>query len=61
MGTDCSTSRIGIKTASALRLLAASVAYVNVKISDATKAANIRMMVRSVYSGSAKGESEIPS
>ncbi len=45
-GTDCRMSNNGTSTVSARRLLAASVAYVNVKMSDATIAISIRSAVR---------------
>jgi hypothetical protein len=51
-------SRRGTRTSSARRLLAASVPYVTVKISDATIAASIRKVVRSAYSGRFAGSSE---
>src|SRR5271166_6970052 len=51
-------SRAGIMTSAARRLLAAAGANVNVNSSDATSAANIRIVVRSAYSGSRAGSSE---
>ncbi len=45
MGTDCRMSSSGISTAAARRLLAASVAYVNVKTSEATIATSMRNAV----------------
>ena len=50
-GTDCRMSSAGMRTSSAFRLLAASVATTNVKSSDAPMAANILSVVRSAYSG----------
>jgi hypothetical protein len=56
-GTDWRMSSAGTITSSALRLLAASVATMNVKASDAKMAANIRSVVRSAYSGRLAGSS----
>src|SRR5215471_14598820 len=58
-GTDCSTSRIGISTISARRLLAAAVAYNRVKIREAIRAASIRSVVRTAYIGRTEGDSEM--
>src|SRR5215475_11692390 len=58
-GTDCRISSIGTRIVSARRLLAARLAKVKVKMSDATIAASIRMVERKASSGSAQGESEI--
>src|SRR5579864_1061378 len=52
-------SRIGTSTSPARRLLAASVPYTSVKISEATIAASIRSVVRIAYSGRFVGSSEI--
>src|SRR5215472_2115276 len=57
-GTDCRTSRTGISTISARRLLAARVAYDRVKIREASRAASIRNVVRTAYIGSTEGDSE---
>src|SRR5215469_18943886 len=57
-GTDCRTSRIGMSTISARRLLAAAVAYNRVKIKETSSAASIRSVVRTAYIGSTAGESE---
>ena len=46
IGTDWRMSRIGISTRLARRLFAAAVAKVKVNSSEATRAANIRIVVR---------------
>ena len=46
IGTDCRMSRIGISISPARRLFAAAVAYVNVNSNDASRAANMRSVVR---------------
>ena len=46
IGTDCKMSSRGISTISARRLLAASTAYMNVKMSEQTIASSIRNVVR---------------
>ena len=46
IGTDWRMSRIGIRTRLARRLFAAAVAKVKVNSSEATRAANIRIVVR---------------
>lgn len=45
-GTDCRMSSSGTSSSSARRLLAASVANVNVKASDSASAASMRNVVR---------------
>ena len=47
IGTDCRMSSSGISTISARRLLAASVAYTNVKMIEQTMASSMRIVVRS--------------
>src|ERR1700739_2471364 len=58
-GTDCRTSRTGISTISARRLLTAAVAYNRGKIKDASRAASIRSVVRTAYIGSTEGDREM--
>ena len=47
IGTDCRMSSNGIRISEARLLLAAAVPKVNVKINDAARAANMRIVVRS--------------
>ena len=57
-GTDCRISSAGMRTRSALLLLAASGATRNVNKSEKPSAANILRVVSSAYCGRFQGSSE---
>jgi hypothetical protein len=58
IGTDCRISRMGTSNRPARSLLAAQVAYVNVKTKEKNSAASMRKVVRAAYSGKFTGSKD---